>query len=85
MRRREDQGGLSTGIGGIHVSGEVQQFKKVDGALVELKQGADYKGVKPEDLVILRKTLQLNYLINGDEVYPGEDVVNENPSQWVMR
>jgi hypothetical protein len=67
------------------ISGEVRQFKKVDGALVELKQGADYKGVKPEDLVILRKTLQLNYFINGDEVYPGEDVVNEKPQQWVMR
>ena len=35
--------------------------------------------------VILHKTLQLNYLIRGDEVYPGEDEVNENPSQWVMR
>ncbi|MEA2711002.1 MAG: hypothetical protein QOF78_3603 [Phycisphaerales bacterium] len=35
--------------------------------------------------VILHKTLQLNYLVRGDEVYPGEDEVNENPSQWVMR
>jgi hypothetical protein len=35
--------------------------------------------------VILHKTLQLNYHIRGDEVYPGEDEVNENPSQWVMR
>ena len=35
--------------------------------------------------VILHKTLQLNYLIRGDEVYPGEDEVNENPQQWVMR
>ena len=35
--------------------------------------------------IILRKTLQLNYLIRGDEVYPGEDEVNENPQQWVMR
>jgi len=34
---------------------------------------------------ILRKTLQLNYLIRGDEVYPGEDEVNENPQEWVMR
>ena len=67
------------------LSGEVRQFKKVDGGLVELKQGADYKDVKPEDLVILRKTLQLNYFINGDEVYPGEDVVNEKPQLWVMR
>jgi hypothetical protein len=34
---------------------------------------------------ILRKTLQLNYLIRGDEVYPGEDEVNDNPEQWIMR
>jgi hypothetical protein len=34
---------------------------------------------------ILRKTLQLNYLVRGDDVYPGEDEVNENPEQWVMR
>jgi hypothetical protein len=67
------------------LSGEVRQFKKVDGALVELKQGADYKGVKPDDLVILRKTLQLNYWIKGDEVYPGEDEVNQTAEVWVMR
>lgn len=35
--------------------------------------------------VILRKTLQLNYFIRGDEVYPGEDKVNENASAWIMR
>lgn len=35
--------------------------------------------------VILHKTLQLNYFVRGDEVYPGEDEVNENPKQWVMR
>ena len=34
---------------------------------------------------ILRKTLQLNYLIRGDDVYPGEDEVNESPEEWVMR
>jgi hypothetical protein len=45
---------------------------------------ATVKGPEGKD-VILRKTLQLNYLIRGDEVYPGEDEVNENPSEWVMR
>lgn len=35
--------------------------------------------------VILRKTLQLNYVVRGDEVYPGQDEVNENPMEWVMR
>jgi hypothetical protein len=38
-----------------------------------------------EKPTILRKTLQLNYLIRGDDVYPGEDEVNENPEEWVMR
>ena len=47
-------------------------------------EAATVKGPDGKD-VILRKTLQLNYLIRGDEVYPGEDEVNENPSEWVMR
>ena len=42
------------------------------------------KGPDGKD-VTLRKTLQLNYLIRGDEIYKGEDQVNENPVQWVMR
>jgi hypothetical protein len=42
------------------------------------------KGADGKD-VILRKTLQLNYLVRGDDVYPGEDEVNENPESWVMR
>jgi hypothetical protein len=45
---------------------------------------ANVKGPDGKE-VTLRKTLQLNYLIRGDEVYPGEDQVNENPSRWVMR
>jgi hypothetical protein len=40
----------------------------------------------PDDKpVILRKTLQLNYFVRGDDVYPGEDEVNENPELWIMR
>ena len=35
--------------------------------------------------IILRKTRQLNFLVRGDEVYPGEDDVNSNPEAWVMR
>jgi hypothetical protein len=45
---------------------------------------ATVKGPDGKD-IILRKTLQLNYLIRGDDIYPGEDEVNENPSEWVMR
>jgi hypothetical protein len=47
-------------------------------------ESAKVKGPGGKDIT-LRKTLQLNYLIRGDEVYPGEDEVNENPSRWVMR
>lgn len=45
---------------------------------------ATVKDAKGQD-VLLRKTLQLNFIVRGDEVYPGEDEVNENPSQWIMR
>lgn len=40
----------------------------------------------PDDKpVILRKTLQLNYLVRGDDVFPGDDEVNENARLHVMR
>jgi hypothetical protein len=38
-----------------------------------------------EQPLTLRKTLRLNYLIRGDEVYPGEDEVNVDNFEWVMR
>src|SRR5689334_19585967 len=45
---------------------------------------ATVKGPDGKD-VFLRKTLQLNYIIRGDDIFPGEDEVNENPQEWVMR
>jgi len=60
-----------TGLSGEHVI-----MKDADG-----KDRKDAEG-RP---LILRKTLQLNYLIRGDEVYPGEDEVNVNAEEWVMR
>ncbi len=52
-----------------------------------IMKGPDGKELKDAEgrPVILRKTLQLNYHIRGDEAYPGEDAVNDNPEQWVMR
>jgi hypothetical protein len=42
--------------------------------------GADNKPVN------LHKTLQLNFTVNGDEVYPGEDEVSRDRAEvWVMR
>jgi hypothetical protein len=69
-----EMGNFSIFVSGL--SGEYTFLKDATGA--EVKTTDD----KP---VILRKTLQLNYLIRGDEVYPGEDVVNENAEEWVMR
>jgi len=59
-----------------NLSGEAVQLKDDKGEVMKDPDG------KP---IILRKTLQLNYVIHGDEVYPGEDEVNENKEQWVMR
>jgi hypothetical protein len=59
-----------------NLSGEAIQLKDDKGEVMKGPEG------KP---IILRKTLQLNYIIHGDEVYPGEDEVNENKEQWVMR
>lgn len=42
------------------------------------------KGPGDKD-VILRKSLQLDYVIFGDEVYPGEDKVHAKGETWVMR
>lgn len=38
-----------------------------------------------KNLVVLRKTLQLKFFVNGDEVYPGEDQVNKGAKRWIMR
>jgi hypothetical protein len=66
----------------------------LSGEFVEMtdpESGAAIKNSKGEQ-VILRKTLQLTYSVNGDEVYPGEDAIREgegrigrNAKMWVMR
>jgi hypothetical protein len=61
-------------VGGL--SGEAVRLKDDSGAEIKDKDG------KP---TILRKTLQLNFHIRGDDVYPGEDEINENAENWVMR
>ena len=35
--------------------------------------------------VILRKTLQLNYIFRGDEFYPDQTTVDQSSEAWVMR
>lgn len=53
----------------------------VGGLSGEFQRAKDAQGNE----TILRKTLQLNFVVIGDEVYPGEDEVNENASLWIMR
>jgi hypothetical protein len=77
----KDMGTFKIFVGGL--SGEFAELKDDKGQLL--------KDAKGEPLIV-RKTLQLTYGTNGDEVYPGEDPVNEgegrigkNAKTWVMR
>jgi hypothetical protein len=65
------------------LSGEAVMLKLTNGQYQKVDQADDMKNLK--DLVILRKTLQLNFFIRGDEVYPGEDEVNQKDEEWIMR
>jgi hypothetical protein len=67
-------GKFSIFVGGL--SGEHVQMKDDAGNVMKDKDG---------NPLILRKTLQLQYHIKGDEVYPGEDDVDPLPEEWVMR
>ena len=81
-----EMGSFSIYVSGL--SGETVTMKMVDGVPVKVKPeniAIELKGVEEKDKIILRKTLQLNYVIYGDEVYPGRDEVNVQPQAWVMR
>jgi hypothetical protein len=78
----KDIGTFKIFVGGL--SGEFVELTDKDTG----KPLADAKG----EPLILRKTLQLTYHTNGDEVYPGEDVIREGEGRigkyaklWVMR
>jgi hypothetical protein len=58
------------------LSGEHVELKDDQGNVMKDKDG---------NPIILRKTLKLDYHIRGDEVYPGEDEVDPQPEEWVMR
>ena len=68
-----------------NLSGESVIMLKTDAGYVTVKKGEELVGLKDPELLVLRKTLQANYIILGDEVFPGEDEVNENPNEWIMR
>ena len=67
-------GNFSIFVGGL--SGEAVQMKDDKGEAIKGDDGQP---------IILRKTLQLNYLIRGDEVLPGQDDVNQKSEDSVMR
>ena len=77
-----DMGTFKIFVGGL--SGEFVELKDV----VTGEPIKDKKGLP----INLRKTLQLTYTVNGDDVYPGEDVIRpgegrigRNAKAWVMR
>ena len=81
-----EMGNFSIYVSGL--SGETVTMKMVNGVPVRVKPentALELKGVDEKDVIILRKTLQLNYVVYGDEVYPGLDEVNVRPQAWVMR
>ena len=71
--------------------GEAVIMKTVDGKLTKVNEPAAIYDKDNEDklikegLTILRKTLQIKYFIRGDEVFPGEDEVNQDSEEWIMR
>jgi hypothetical protein len=69
-----EMGQFNIFVGGL--SGEVVMLRDAKGEPIKNEEG------RP---VILRKTLQLNFIVRGDEVHPGEDEVNQDPQEWVMR
>ena len=81
-----EMGSFSIYVSGL--SGETVTMKMVDGRPVRVKPentAMELKGVPEKDVIVLRKTLQLNYVVYGDEVFPGLDEVNVKPETWVMR
>jgi hypothetical protein len=56
-----------------------------DNSAADLYDKNDPEGHIRKDLIILRKTLQLNFFIRGDEVYPGEDEVNKGSETCITR
>ncbi|MDB5333090.1 MAG: hypothetical protein JWP03_4241 [Phycisphaerales bacterium] len=67
-------GGFSIYVGGL------------SGEFVEMK-GDDDKPMLDGDKkpIILRKTLELNYVVWGDEIKPEQDDVHDKPERWIMR
>lgn len=77
----ERMGTFTVFVSGL--SGEAVWYK--DGKETPLSK-ADWVKTKPEEAgTILRKTLQLEFQVPGDEFYQGRDRVQDKGETWVMR
>lgn len=78
-------GHFSIFAGGL--SEEFAVFKPENGNLVRTKPG-ELIGKSDEEkakYITLRKTLQFDFHIPGDDIRPGEDEVHAKGKQWIMR
>jgi hypothetical protein len=69
-----EMGSISVFVAGL--SGEMQSLKGDDGKPVTNAEGKT---------TLLRKTLQLDYTIRGDELKGGNDQIVETGKRWIMR
>jgi hypothetical protein len=70
------------------LSGEASTFKMVEGKLVKInpaKATEEMKDVPKEQLITLRKTLKLDYVVYGDEKFADRDDVVAKGDAWVLR
>jgi len=68
-------------VGGL--SGETVTVK--NGEVVDTTDWRPYSPEERKTFVVLQKTLEMDYQINGDEIYPGEDKVDLVKEDWIMR
>ena len=65
------------------LSGEVVGMKKVGDDFVEMKK--DEIPQKTDTVVNLRRTLELQYKLLGDDKYPGRDALERISEEWIYR
>ncbi len=72
---------------GVAIWPEVQSRMGYFSLFIEGLSGETAEVKAGDKTFILRKTLQLNYHVRGDEVRPGDDAVNaaDTAEQWIMR
>lgn len=69
----------------IYVGGLNSEFVNPTDDKGEPIRGQPTQGNPQGEPITLRKTLELNYVIWGDEIKPGMDEVQKKPERWLMR